>query len=477
MTTNSSPAPTSFVGPAAAPTAASGGRPDAHTLQRRILHSLPGGSFELETFIGLVGVEVTDRVETAAVTCGARSRLLLNPEFVAAHCRTDEHLFMLVLHELWHVLLGHTRLYPRPTTAHNIAFDAVINAGLVHRFPDREYRGFFEHLYSADRFPERLLRPPVGWPARPVFTGPGPTGTETLLRALYPVRTAPSAYWADVVALLRDAAVECPDLLGDHTTDDQGYAAVLDDDLVGGPLRDLVDRSPMTFPDGTGVGGGGLLSDRAVGRTGSRSVRREFEEILRRSCRPDPAGTPEPTPEWGSVPSVSVLPHRHDRRRLARARLGVPALLHQRPVPTRVVRPSPPATARVYVDVSGSMSSYLPLLFGPLLTVVQRRLATLWQFSTAVAPLPLAAVRDGVISTTGGTDIDCVLAHALDDPATSCIVLVTDGFVLDPDPQLVAGLRERGVVVEAVVPPDGDPHTLEQIGTVTVLPSIGGGLR
>ena len=64
-----------------------------------------------------------------------------------------------VRRRLWHVLLAHTRLYPRPTTAHNIAFDAIINAGLSRRFPGREYRGFFERLYPADEFPARLLRP------------------------------------------------------------------------------------------------------------------------------------------------------------------------------------------------------------------------------------------------------------------------------------------------------------------------------
>ena len=36
----------------------------------------------------------------------------------------DEHLFLLVMHELHHVLLGHTRLFPRASRAHNIAFDA-----------------------------------------------------------------------------------------------------------------------------------------------------------------------------------------------------------------------------------------------------------------------------------------------------------------------------------------------------------------
>src|SRR5262245_30539096 len=101
------------------------------SLSDRVARSIPGATFELEALVRLVGIEETSEVATAAVTCGARARLLLNPDFVATHCRRDEHLFLLVMHELWHVLLGHTTLYPRPTTAHNIAFDAIINAGLA----------------------------------------------------------------------------------------------------------------------------------------------------------------------------------------------------------------------------------------------------------------------------------------------------------------------------------------------------------
>ena len=79
--------------------------------------------------------------------------MLVNPDFVAEHCVRDEHLFLLVMHELWHVLLGHTTLYARPTAAHNIAFDAIINAGLARQHPEAAYRGFFEALNPVDSFP------------------------------------------------------------------------------------------------------------------------------------------------------------------------------------------------------------------------------------------------------------------------------------------------------------------------------------
>ena len=100
---------------------------------------------------------------TACVTTGSRSRLLVNPDYVAAHCRSDEHLTMLVLHELYHVLLGHTRLYRRVTLAQNWAFDCLINAQLCRLFPHPRHTGFFTRLTADATGPALLLGPPDGW--------------------------------------------------------------------------------------------------------------------------------------------------------------------------------------------------------------------------------------------------------------------------------------------------------------------------
>ena len=143
-------------------------------LAERLARCLPGASFELETLVRLVGIEETEAIPTAAVTCRGRARLLINPRFVAEHCRRDEHLFLLVMHELWHVLLGHTTLYARPTPDHNIAFDAIINAGLTRQHPAPAYRGFFDVLNPPDVFPALLLRPPLGWPKHTGLRRPRP---------------------------------------------------------------------------------------------------------------------------------------------------------------------------------------------------------------------------------------------------------------------------------------------------------------
>ena len=139
-------------------------------LVARLISCLPAATFEMETLCRLAGIKVSREIPSAAVECTFRPRLLLNPDFVEKYCARDEHLFLLVMHELWHIILAHTRLYPRGTMAHNIAFDAVINSGLIRQFNAPEFRGFFEAINKADEFPGCLLRPPEGWPANPTVS-------------------------------------------------------------------------------------------------------------------------------------------------------------------------------------------------------------------------------------------------------------------------------------------------------------------
>ena len=140
---------------------------DAEALVRRVLDAVPARSHALGALLQLFRVEATEDVPTACVSCERRPVLRVNPRFVEEHCRTDAHLFLLVMHELHHVLLGHTRLFPRVTPAHNVAFDAVINALLCVRFPEEAYTSFFTQQYGKAKGPLRLLAPPEGTPVEP----------------------------------------------------------------------------------------------------------------------------------------------------------------------------------------------------------------------------------------------------------------------------------------------------------------------
>src|ERR1035437_10840564 len=118
-------------------------------LAERILDSFPSGSYALSALLRLMDIVESTSVPTAAVECRIQPRLLVNPQFVATHANTPEKLLMLVMHELHHVLLGHTSLCPRVTKVQNFVFDAVINGIVCRMFPKKEHTAFFADYYDA----------------------------------------------------------------------------------------------------------------------------------------------------------------------------------------------------------------------------------------------------------------------------------------------------------------------------------------
>lgn len=455
-------------------------------LEQRLASCIPGGTLELEAFLRLVEIRETTEIPTAAVTTGATSRLLLNPEFIEKYCANDEHLFLLVMHELWHVLFAHTRLSTRPTVAENIAFDAIINAELTRQFPQIQYRGFFEAVNPSDSFPGRLLRAPEGWPNRPSYSGEGPKGTLDILSRLYPSceKYAYSPTYGELVALIEgwkgyekfvrlvgeSDGSEGPVVLGDHTGANEGRNPMADT-MVRSVLSDVTKSWPTP--------GGGLGLDSSSRDDANEwiiasaklqfSIEQTMELVLRRACRPARRGDPKRERVLRARAVQTPIPVARDRQRLARKRLGVHSLLWNGEVHERRIVNSQPGTALVYLDVSGSMASELPRLIVPLRKFVERGLATTWQFSTVVEPLSLEELQAGTVKTTGGTAIASVLKHALNQDDVASIVIVSDGYVEDIDTSVKRQLEERGITVESVVSDSGSSSPLNELGRVTKL--------
>jgi hypothetical protein len=456
-------------------------------LARRLVQCLPAATFEMETLVRLTSIEASRDIPTAAVTCEGRPRLLINPDFVEVHCQSDEHLFLLVMHELWHVILAHTRLYPRATIAQNVAFDAVINAGLAHELPAPEYRGFFEALNPPDRFPGLLLRPPIGWPGRPRYAVPGPRGTRDLLKRLYPAghhlpKQLPT--YAEILELIqrggkkaKQPAGVCTVLLGDHDDPDT-EARALDDRLLGDVVREIVAAWPPPPIPLRGRDSGrnpydwvGALQKPAA------EARRAFAAVLRRVLGRWPGSASRAARARVQVAGgLGPLPNLADRTLPARRALGASTLLRQQLVTVPVRTRRSPASVHVYVDVSGSMFEVLPRIAGLLAPWVRSGEARCFQFSNRVFPLALSELSAGRLRTTQGTDLDCVLEHWLETPVRRALVL-TDGYVGSPRSDLAQAARVRKLELHAVLPGESAyPDDLEPLAaSITVLPPLDGG--
>jgi hypothetical protein len=104
----------------------------------------------------------------------------------------------------------------------------------------------------------------------------------------------------------------------------------------------------------------------------------------------------------------------------------------------------------IYLDVSGSTMDFQRLFFGLTLRLGDRIGSPVYQFSNAVAAVSLAELLEGRCETTGGTDFDCVVRHALEHDFAR-ILVVTDGEGPPLDDGLRARAAARGLRVFAVL--------------------------
>ena len=420
---------------------------NANAIRTRIYNVVPAGSWQMEELLSLLDIIPDESIPTACVDCTARPRLRLNPAFLEAHCRTDEHLLMLVLHELHHVVLGHTRLFPRPTKAHNLAFDAVINAMLCHQFPEERYWSFFTAINDAETFPARLLRPPRLWPRSLKLPADATAKEKRVVELLYgPAKVG--ATYLEVFELLVESLKKNPPgdcvLLGNHADESDDSA---NDPFFGKAIRDIVAKWPR--PDrilsGRDQGSESHSWQLDASQDPQKNLRRAFEKILRKAgVHSSSANAPRLLTKTTSSRSIeTVVPQPRDRRIPAwRSLHGAWPLIYRGQLVEERRQRTPQPVAHVYLDISGSMGSVLPKLASALRRPHKQGLLRLFVFSTVVGEIEPRNLSCKVPNTFG-TDINCVLQHLeAITPAKRPrrVVVVTDGWVGTPHATLVRSL-------------------------------------
>ncbi len=421
---------------------------DEEQIITRLMNVLSTRKFELSTFLSLFDIRFSDDVETACVTCGLAPVMKLNKAFVAEHCQTDEHLFMLVMHELYHVILGHTRLFPRSTPARNIAFDAVINALLCSLFPESEFTSFFTDYYPSDTLPYALLRP----------RGPNtPAAAAFALRLLYDENGTGTYY--DIFELIAQAAAEGDDwtnglvkgpvLLGSHSAAEGGQGEerqALDD-----YIHAIIAKWPS--PDrplcGRDLGAGLALRDyRSRGDERTRRLRKGVRRLMRLAAQPGRREIERTCQLLLPSFAETFLPDGHDRLHAAKERLLGESLVYGTQLNTCRLSRYDRRFTFVYLDVSGSVSGKVAAIADELLPYLRHKMCRLHVFSTMVAPTCVQDLKNHRFTSSGGTDITCVAEHVLSLPSKcrpKSIVVITDGDTGPINDSLLARLRSSGV--------------------------------
>lgn len=438
---------------------------EADALVRRVLDVVPARTHAIAALLQLFRVETTTGVPTASVSCERRPVLRVNPRFVAERCRTDAHLFVLVMHELHHVLLGHTRLFLRSTPAHNLAFDAVINALLCVRFPQEAYTSFFTNIYGSQHGPLRLLAPP----GRPAVR---PASLAALHRALYDGTATAEEVFRAIVREVR-LTFGVGELLGSHGDEEEWGTAGPADPAVVDAIRRIVEKWP---PPETPVRGRSLsdLLRETVVTTGPTVDSAVLATVRRALCEASVADRRVRARGLGPVPAVVPLPDPRDRRASIARIVGATPLLYASTLTDRRARQE--IATHVYLDVSGSVEPWLEDLYGALVALRRHLAPAVHLFSTRVETVPLEALREGVRKTTLGTDIACVLDHALARPVRRVLV-VTDGYVGKAEGAAAEAARRR-LDLRVLLTPGGWRRDLEPIAArFEELPASAGATR
>lgn len=446
---------------------------DDPQLAARILAAIPASEHAFVTLLGLLRIGASDDIATACVTLGARSRLMVNPGFVQRYCATDEALATLVMHELYHVLLGHTRLFARATPLDNLAFDAVINAHLAQRFPAPGRLALFKATYAADELPGALLRPPDGWPDAPQWPLAGQLGA--LHRRLYTPEggTCLEVYEA-LKATLPRIEVNLTDLLGSHgegshgdgerdtqgdTRGDSARRPSLDPELRK-ILDDIVARWPAARELGgrdAGMGAAELdMPACAAPKPLAHAVRAAVIQV---------AGDVVPVSAGGNLDGLgsTVAPY---RSRPTAREIGL-EIVGETPLffATEVLRPRLARRDKVhlYLDVSGSMAPQLPAVAGAVISVQQLLVPAIHAFSTEVHDVDAVQLRRGNVLSTRGTSIACVAEHMVTHGVRRAVI-VTDGEVGDVPEPLAEKLLQRRLRIHAVVTSTQHAQFVDQLG-------------
>ena len=436
--------------------------PETALIRDRIFNVLPAASYQMEKLFGLLDIAFSRDIPTACVECRTVPRLLLNPEFIEEYCKDDGDLFLLILHELHHVILGHTRLFPRGDLIDNIAFDAVINSMLCRSVGRTVGTKLFTSTNSWENFPSRLLRPPPRWP-RPFWDDIAhlPANQRRLIQLLYGDGESELTYH-DVYEVLRDSlkSIDPKDLilLGNHGEESP------ENPLLTGVVRRIVEGWPPPPKRISGRDEGRVAGNYYLEREEQPGAvfRKAFSAVLRKCGIHSGRGQAFYRPKTSLSERVieTVLPDRRDRRIQAlRSVTGSSPLIYRSSLVEPRIRSERVPVVHLYLDVSGSMNECLPYLTSVCREPFRRGELRIFAFSTIVSEVRGGDLTKIAIANTGGTDINAVLRHVSSIPLRArpkVILLATDGYVGTARPDLLGSIGRIRTVVAITDPAYSD---------------------
>lgn len=406
-------------------------------IKRRLYNVIPSSTIHMVEFLRLMDIRYSAEIDSAAITCGARPILLLNKDFVEAYCKTDEHLFMLVMHELYHIILGHTKLFRSHTMIDNIAYDAIINAILCRNFSDPEYVSFFESINSDSLFPSCILRP-VGKNTDSKY--------HQLLKNLYKSnKTTYYEVYESIIENFSECELSNYFLIGYHKED-----ADINNPLLKKMVEDIISKWPREIII-TGRDQGGTKQEKEIilERIQKHNERKLLKLLKKSSVLDGNEHTNKKRIGNEYEFGESFIPYYKDRTIYAKKEIYKNVLIYRNEY-TRINPINNTFKAFIYLDVSGSVMESVSKMFSLLKKPLKEKRCKIFSFSTQVYEVSYIDFKKRKFNSTGGTDIDCIFKHyfSLDKKRKpKKILILTDGYTGTPSDYYKKLIKDNSIEI------------------------------
>jgi len=399
------------------------------------------------------GLRVVEAPGTGTARLRASSRgavIEVDPGFVEDKVLEVDSALHLLAHEILHRVRGDLSRFVHldftTKTLLGLALDMFVDAQLERMWFDGEGAPYLQRLYRASAFPEMLLLPPMV-----LLREHGcPEADELLALNERTGRFEPThAARTHLHGLLKDAlnrvGVRRPSAVAElylnAWLDSQGFAEFWPQfcDAMAEELPLVLGNVPLLIGDHElrdvhWKGDARILSE-VFGIHGGHGSFLRLQELELDDGQTDPApmlaairlamdADPDHPVTRKALTAERGVVGRLGRSEALSLALGCTPLFWTAPQEQEI---EDDQRVQLYVDGSGSMDEQLPFLFR-LCTALDEHVGDrVHVFSNQVSTGLLSDLAEGRFETTGGTDFDCILDHALEQRYRR-ILVVTDGY-------------------------------------------------
>lgn len=434
-------------------------------LMRKLRSMIPADDIETDKFLSLSEIRIDERVPVASISGRLNPVIFINPEIIKKCEDKPEWLLFIIYHELFHLIIGPDDVMK--SLADYIAVEAVINAEVTKRLGEEKYWSFLKDMYKSDEFPFLLLRPPEGYPREEALNNIKAEDMRHLIQKLYFSKEGISHH--EIADFLRNemneaGASESLEMLEKEWQNlrervkKEGFSPsprvvkmveeVLkekekdEDELLkkrsqseDGRMREM--EIPLTMPEKEATA--------LIRKVINIMVERDRFQVL-------------PRISSTSVDSLSIIPDFRKRSIFIKESLGFPVVYYEASVLKAGVTEH--GRAKIYIDVSASMSEYYRAIYSALLPLVRRGMVKTYVWSTSITEISIKDFVKVKILSTGGTHISCVLEHILNTRTLKAVIL-TDGIVEDVSEIIIERVRRENIIY-TILTPDGEEKTVKK---------------